>query len=362
MLEFLKLHHNSFGMDISDQSLKIVKLKQRGKLFTLASFNEIAIKPGIIEKGVIQDEETLVKIIKAACKTVKGEKLNTKYVIASLPEEKSFLQIIQMPKMEEKNLRQAILFEAENYIPLPITDVYLDFQTIAPVKNHLTHLDVFIAAMPKKIINSYVSCFKKAGLIPLAFEIESEAIARALVKDGTSASPIALIDFGKNSTDFIVFAGKSIQFTCSIPISSSQLTLAISQSLDTDYQKAEKLKRQHDLSAKNTTATSKKVDEAMAPILHELVAQIKKYVNFYEDHASHEHLPAAEKIKNVFLCGGGASLKGLPQFISRESGLDVALKDFWVDFSSKKIDAHMQKNFLSFATALGLALRGMEQK
>jgi type IV pilus assembly protein PilM len=199
-----------FGMEINDSSLRIMKLKHKHKGFDIVSFNEVYIAPGIVKSGVIQDQATLIKIIKLACSTVKGKKIDTKYVAVSLPEEKSFSQVIQMPKMEEEELKSAILFEAENYIPLPVSEVYLDFQAIDPIKDSLNHLDVLIVAMPKKIVNSYVSCLKKAGLVPLAIEIESEAITRALVENEISASPIVLIDFGKNSTDFVVFAGRSI--------------------------------------------------------------------------------------------------------------------------------------------------------
>ncbi len=359
-MKFLTLEKEAFGLDISDLSLKIIKLKKRGELFSLVSSYEMEIKAGIIEKGVVQDEDALAKIIKVACKEVVGEKLNTKYVIASLPEEKSFLQVIQMPKMDETELKSAILFEAENYIPLPMSEVYLDFQTIRPIKDHLNHLDVLIVAMPKKIVNSYVASIKKAGLIPIALEVESEAIVRALVKNETSNSPMVLIDFGRNSTDFIIFAGRSIQFTCSIPVSSEQLTVAISTSLEIDLKKAERLKIKYTLSDINNNARSKKILEAMNPILNDLVAQIKKYLNFYQDHTSHEHISSDERIQKILMCGGGANLAGLPKLLSEKLGIPVELSDFWINFSPTRKNKHMYQNYLSFATALGLALRGIK--
>ncbi len=188
MLQFLNLKPEIFGIDINDLSLKIVRLKKKRKGFSLVSFNEVDIKPGIVEEGVIKNEETLVKIIKSACKTVKGKKIGTKYVVASLPEEKSFSQVIQMPEMDKDELKSAVPFEAENYIPLPIDKVYLDFQAINLAKDGVNycdgdHCDLLIAATPKSIVDSYVSCLKKSGLVPYALEVESQAIARALVNN-----------------------------------------------------------------------------------------------------------------------------------------------------------------------------------
>ena len=91
MLDFLTLKPKVFGLDISDLSLKIIKLEKKGGGLTLAGFGETMIKPGIIEKGEIIDKKTLIKIIQQALSQVQGEKLKTKHVIASLPEEKAFL-------------------------------------------------------------------------------------------------------------------------------------------------------------------------------------------------------------------------------------------------------------------------------
>ena len=107
MFKFLNLQPEIFGMGINDLSLRIVNLKKKRNGFNLVSFNEVMIKPGIVKEGVIQDVAALAKIIKFAYNTVKGKKLNTKYVAVSLPEEKSFSQVIQMPKMTTEELRSA---------------------------------------------------------------------------------------------------------------------------------------------------------------------------------------------------------------------------------------------------------------
>lgn len=356
---FLDVKYDAFGLDMNDMSLKIVKLKEKHNGFGLASFNEVRITPGLIEDGIINDETALAKIVRTAYDTVKGEKLKSKYVIASLPEEKSFLQVIQMPKMTEEELKLAVPLEAENYIPMPIAEVYLDFQVISPIKgkDYLNHIEVLIVAMPKKIVDSYISCFKKAGLMPIILEVESEAIARALVKKEASPSPLILIDFGENNTDFVVFSGNSIRFTCSIPISSQSLTQAISESLKIDFHEAEKLKIEYGLIGRKNNAKAEKVAQIITPILDDLVAQIKKYIDFYRDHSSYEYLLEDGKIEKIMLCGGGAELRGLAEFMSKKLAAYVDLGNPLGNFLSKKPKNIIKKDLISFTTAIGLALR-----
>src|SRR4030043_2435035 len=110
-MEFLNLKPEAFGLDISDLSLKIIKLKRKGKFLTLSSFLEEDIGQGIIKEGEIKDEDGLVKIIKESLPKIKGEKLKTKHVVVSLPEEKAFLQVIQLPRMPEEDLKSAVIYE-----------------------------------------------------------------------------------------------------------------------------------------------------------------------------------------------------------------------------------------------------------
>ena len=361
MFEILTLKPEVFGLDISDLSLKIIKLKRRGKFLNLASFGEMEIKPGIIEKGEIKDEKTLVKIIKKALTEVQGEKLKTKYVIASLPEEKAFLQVIQMPIMKEEEVRKAVYFEAENYVPLPIEKVYLDSQIIPPVQDSLDHLDVLIAALPKEMVDPYLNSLKGAGLRPLALEIESQAISRALVKKEVSLEPLLLIDLGKNRTSFIIFSGYSLRFTSSLPVSSQDFTVAISKTLKIDFKEAERLKIKYGI---KEGREGKKNFEALRPLLTDLITQTKKHLSYYQTHSAHEHLPSdGKKVKTLLFCGGGANLKGFSDFLSSELGLRVVLGNPWVNIlpePNKEVPGLPYQESLRYTTALGLALRSLK--
>jgi len=374
MFEFLTLKPESFGLDISDLSLKIVKLKKKGKFLKLASYGKQEIKPGIIEGGEIKDEESLVKVIKESLNKIKGEKLRTNYVIASLPEKKAFVEVIQMPKMKEEELKEAVSFEAENHIPLPIEDVYLDFQVVQPFYNHLDHLDILIAALPKRIIDPYIACFKKAGLCPRALEVESLSIARALVKNEVSPHPILLIDFGATKTNLMVFSGHSLMFTHSASISSRDFTKAIAQEFDITFEEAEELKirfgleKEYRLKIKDGTEKeiiSGRVLRVLDPLLNNLAGEIKKAVDYYQTHIFHEHLPPNNRgVEKVLLSGGGASLKRLPDFLTSALKMPVEFGNPWVNILKaplREIPELSYEKSLSFATALGLGLRGIKE-
>jgi type IV pilus assembly protein PilM len=310
MLRFLTLKPETFGLDLSDLSLKIIKLKKRGTFYNLASFGEEKIKPGIIKEGEIKDEAKLAEIIKTAVKKVKGEKLETKHLIASLPEEKAFLRAIQMPVMEERELKKAAYFEAENYIPLPLEKVYLDSQIIPWSKSKSNRSDVLIVALAKEIVDSYLSVFRKAELKPVAFEVETQAVSRALIKKGSEDRSVLLVDLGATRTGLSFFSENSSRFTSTIP--------AISDNFSRD----------------------------------ELVKQIKQHIDYYK---TCEVNPVSE----VLLCGGRANLKELPDLLSRALELRVSVGNPWINILPEPLKEIPEISFedsLKYTTALGLAL------
>ena len=374
MLDFLNLKPEFFGLDISDFSLKIAKIKKGREFLELESFGETEIAPGIIKKGEIKKQEELTRVIKKAILEVKGEKIKTKYVICSLPEESAFLQVVKMPRMSKKDLESAILYDAENYIPLPIEKVYLDFQVISFADNS-KEIEVLIAALPRKSVDPYISCLKKAGLQPLCLEVESLAIARALIKNKTSDKTVLLIDLGFTKTGFIVFSGNCVRFSTFIPVSSQSFTKIVAKALNVGEKEAEKLKIKHGLEGKIhfTTKRNKaekkieqgRVFEALIPALTDLLQQIKNYITYYKTHPSFKHFSNNHKeIEKILLCGGGANLKGLSELLSIELKIPVELGNSLINISpntKKKMPKAFLEKSLAYTTAIGLALGGKKQ-
>ena len=363
MLDFLILHPKTFGLDISDFSLKIAQLEKRKRGFQLTSFNEAEIDKGVVVDGEIKKEDRLAEIIRTALQDIKGKPIRTKYVAVSLPEEKAFLQIVQLPKMKEQEIDQAIRFEAENYIPYSIDTVYLDHAIVSPLQNSLDHIDVLLASLPRVIVDSYVSVIKKAGLIPKILEVESLSLTRAVVEKETSPIPLLIVDIGSVRTKLSIYSGHSVRFTTSIPISSGQFTDAIAKALHIDKKKAEELKKAHGIDSKEESP-GKEVFEALIPALTDFVEQVNKYMEYYETHIPHQHLRSVErKIKRIILCGGGVNLRGLPEFLMRELKTGVVIGNPWINIlspDSKEIPPLAFQDSLRYTTALGLALRGVK--
>lgn len=352
----------TLGLDISDISLKLMQFEKRGTAYVPAAWSDEAIPKGIVTADKVQDQDALVKIIGKSLASPKFGRLTTNHVVASIPESKSFVRIIHLPKMSEEEAAEAIPWEAEAYIPMPIGQVYLDWVILGEAAGKMT---VSITAAPRDFVDAQVTLLKKAGLKPVALEAESQATARSLVAREDEAVMIA--DINTMRTSLIICNKGVLEFTSSIPIAGDSFTDSIAQALGLDFEAAESLKRQCGLDA---VAERGRVRKALIPVVSNLIQEIMNTIRFHE-----EHSPDAAPISRLLLAGGSAKLRHLPSYLQGElaaavegghplksvPNMKVELGNPWVKIIKKgQIPPISREDSLSFATAIGLALRQEE--
>lgn len=352
---------SAFGLDLSDYSIKLAWLKKTREQINLISFGREEIPENIIKEGEIKNEQELIEIIKRSVERAKGEKIKTPFCVVSLPESESFIRMVQLPRMKPEEVAEAIKWELEANIPVSLKDVYFDWQIIEEAHSQTDHLDVLIGALAKTLVDPYLSVIKKAGLRPLVFEVESIATARALIKKDCWSEPLMIIDLGAKRTSIIIFAGGTVWFTTSLPISNNLLVDDITQKLKITRVKAKSLKFKIGL---DSSKEKGKVFSALEPRLFELVAEVKKYLDYYQTNLlpkQTQDIPIGE----ILLCGGGANLSGLTGFLSSQLKIKVSLGNPWVnilDPASRHLPDLSFSESLAYTTALGLALRGLNDK
>lgn len=358
----MKFNRMPFGLDVSDISLKLM---QFGKNREVTAYSDNPVPKGLVASDMIKDAKSLVGVIKEAVAHPKFGRIVLPYVVASIPETKSFVREIQMPAMTEAEAAEAVPWEAEQYIPMPISSVYLDWVILNPAsspsyqgeeREGVGKMTVLITAAPKDYVDDYVRILKEAGLRPLALEVESQATARSLVSADYAKEAVLIVDIDAIRTSMIIFDRGVLQFTSSLPIAGNAFTEAIAKALTVDLAKAETLKRECGLDPAREKGAVRK---ALLPALHGLIEEINNTIRFHEEHAA-----AGAKISRLLLAGGSGKLRNLPSFLQEKLkglGLRVELGNPWGKvLPARQTPPLSREDSLSYATAIGLALREME--
>ncbi len=353
---------DAFGLDISDETFKFAQLKKSRHGLALAAFGAGDFPRGLIVNGEIKQEEEVMKILKGAFAKPLYGKLTTHHAVCSLPEEHSFTRVIQLPKMNMSEAKEAIKWEIEQNIPMAISDVYYDWQIVAMEQKGVEHQDVLISAAPRKIVDGYVSVIKKCGYVPRALEVESVAVSRSLVKGLQTDMPVLLVDLGATRTSFIIFSGTALQFTSSVPVAGNKMIGAISSAFSVSEEEARKLFFETGL---DRNAREGKVYAALEPIVRDLADQIRSYISFYESHAMHEHRKEGSvAVAKILLAGGASNLNGLNVYLGLALKIPVETGNPWANILKeplKEVPELPYRRSLGYTTVLGLALSGMQK-
>ncbi len=349
-LSVFKITPEPFGLDLSDRSIKIAKFSRKKTGVYLENFGERSIEEGLVSDGVIVSEKKVARVVAELAGNLKNGAIHSRYAACSLPEQKSFLHVVELPKIKKEEIKEAIQWEIEANIPMNLADVYFDWEIIPSLAKSAEHLDILVSAAPRDLVDSYNRLFAEAGLIPFSFEPESLALTRCLIKKGIQGGPVLIVDLGHTRTSFIIYAGGSIRFTSSIQISGNIMTENITRDLKIDLREAEILKQKVGLDK----AKDKRVFEAIMPAVTDLKEQMGNYLDFYSGHALHLHNGKPEVTK-ILLSGGGACLNGIDDYLSSSLKIPVEMADPFINIAASP-KTGPRSEFIKYATAFGLAL------
>ncbi len=343
-------HQNkAFGLDISDGGLRLAQLGNLGKKVSLRAYSQVALPPGCVVDGEIKETKIFLEKLNELTRTKKGPERLSRQVVAVLPEDKTFLKTINLPAGNIP-LKQKIAELIPQLMPLDIDDIYFDWQ---PVKKTAAEQSVLVGASPKYIVDSYFNILTKAGLTPIALEIEAASIARLLIEHNGEQEPQIIIDMGASRTGLFLYDEGMIKFTISLPISGDMITELIAESLDLDKEKSEKAKVVCGL---DRTKCHGALLEIMGPTLDDLAERINKAVIFYRANFAN-----ANKIEKLVLCGGGANFLGIADVLKEKTALSVTASNPLKNIDCPFAELRSPK-IQSFISALGLALRGLNLK
>lgn len=336
------VHLPQIGLDIGSASIKLVELvptrDNRWKLLTAASSPTAGIQ--------ISETANLAGMAQTLVKMMKEAGVHSRRVVVSLPEEKVSTHLIELPVLSNNEIAQALQWQVEQYIPMPIDQAVWSYQVVK--KDETTgSMEVLLVAVAKVLVEAYRQVIETAGLEPVAFETELTATARSTMLPNYPL--MAVVDIGAKTTDIGIVRTGSLLFARTVPIAGEALTRAIETTLGLDASQAESYKNTYGFSNQHLEG---KLLSAMKPVLDVISAEVKKTIDFYTS----KHV--GEVVKSVILSGGVAVLPEIVFAMSANMGLEVIVGNPLLRVEVDKSQAAALKGYESFyAVAVGLAQR-----
>jgi len=340
----------SVGVDISDSSLKYIGLTKSHKpdiKFTLSQWGEVDIPSGVLDRGQVLDQKQLVDVLKEF-----KSKTNAEFVRVSLPEERAYLFETEIKKtITEKEIRSILEFRLEENVPIPAREAFFDYDVLESDTSDKAYR-VVVASYARETILNYHDAFIEAGLTPISFEVEAQAVARAVVSSNTTGACM-LVDFGKTRTGIGIVYNGALMYTSTIDFGGAML----SDTLRRVY--GEKSEAEFTI-LKNTEGLTKKAGddrcyEALISGISVLRDELLARVQYWH---GKDYKRSDRRLQEIILCGGSSNLLGLPEYISESLEIPATRANVWANTFS--LDAHIPpidaRYSYGYATAVGLAL------
>jgi type IV pilus assembly protein PilM len=341
------------GVDIGTTSVKVVEVKKGSKMPQVTNYGFLE-SSGYLARANQALQTSSLKIFEAdiveLLKTLVREMgISTKDALASLPPFAVFTAMLDFPLMEASEIQKAIVYQAKQYVPLPLSEVAIDWIKVGEYDDNrgFRHQKILLISVPQEQIQKYKRIFVQAGLTLRALEIESLSLARLFAGDPT---PSMIIDIGSRSTNIVFMQDGVLTWNAQSDIASASLTQAIASSLGINPVRAEELKKERGILG---TGPNYELSTIMLPSVDAIINEVKKAQFTYG-----EQFPSAKKAERVVLSGGGANLLGVERYFEKEFGIPVVKASPFMKFERPQdIEPFVPELNPIMSVALGLGMK-----
>lgn len=336
----------SIGLDIGSNTLKVAELSRSGKTFTVLNHAFAATPPGGMVSENPVEQEAVAHAIK---KLLRDAKVSDNEVRVALPESQVFTFVIETPALSERELASSIRWEAEQYIPVPLDEVTLDWKILFQGKKDNEKNQVLLVGAPKRVTLKYQRVLELAGLIPVSLETELIAATRCLSATLPTVRSLMVVNMGAGTTDFSIVKDGILAFTRSVGTGGTALTRAVRQDLQLEEGQAEEYKKTYGLDPNQLEG---KVYKSLKPLIDSIISEMKKGIGFYDEKNPND------KLGVVVLSGGTSLLPGLVPYFAQELGVETQVGNpLGAISANKKGNSINQSEASLYTVSIGLAMR-----
>lgn len=344
------------GVDFGTSSIKVVELGIEKNEPILLNYGEIMLATLETLRSGDQGsyDAQITNFLRALLEKVAPK---SRQVYVAMPAFIGLIALVDFPRMNETELKEAIQFEAHKYIPSPLEEIALSWEVVgeraeAPSEMHPkggTKLEVLLVAALNKEVERYESYIQSVGYDMQLLELETFSMVRSTVRQSTDS--VLLIDIGSRATNFVLVENRLVKMSRNLDVGGKDVTRTLAESLGVTLERAEVLKKSGKdfLNQPESRITFLSLDL--------IVTEAKRILETRQ-----AKNPQAAKIRGIILSGGTASMVGLAQYFTTQFGLPVEVADPWRGIRyDQKLRTAIERMGTSYSVAIGLALHGIER-
>jgi type IV pilus assembly protein PilM len=349
-----KKSRSVIGVDVGSSSLKVVQLRLDGQSPVLETYGELSLGPYAGSEVGQATNLTADKIAETLRDLLREASVTTNDAGISIPFSRSLLTLITLPRRDNpEEQRTMVELEARKYIPVPVSEVQLDWFIIPePLQEGATPSDkmkVLVVAVHNDELKLLEGVVQGANLAATFYEIEIFSTIRSVVDE--QVLPVLVLDIGASATKVYVVEHGVVAFSHNIPQGGQDVTRNIATAHGLSIAQAETAKKEHGFGNGNAGYDRSSIETIFSRIFDEARRVIAQYETVNQ-----------KSISGIVLTGGGGVTKDLGAYAKNFFSIPITIAD---PFKKAEAPAFMRTVLADigpeFAVAVGLALRKLEE-
>lgn len=320
------------------------------KRWLVLGYGSVDLEPTKVKEAFEGDGAYLISHLSTLLKEKIVGTLPSNHAIIGIPTSRTYSRTFTVPTSVEKVLHDAVLTEADQYIPIPSNALYIDHEIIERDKNNLT---VLMSAVSQPVVDSILHVVNEAGLRPILIEPSISAVARLLAATEDGHLPTVIVDIGPAGTDIAILDNEVIRVTGSVAIGGNTLTLAIAKKLNISLENAHQLKVLNGLS---TGPRQQKLVSALEPSLERIATEVQKIMRYYNERISKDH-----KLEQLLVVGSGSNVPGIGEYFTDKLVMAARVASPWQRLDFGKLPEPARQFRPRYITVAGLAIVNPEE-
>lgn len=333
-----------FGLDIGTSAIRVVQMKG-GKQKSLAHYGSVDIEGQLSKSDSNADQQKLAQAIKQA---ISQARISTSNVAVGMPSQKTFLTVVDIDRLSERELDKSIRLQADSLIPTPLDDSKIDWAFLGTSPKEQSKVEILLGSVANEFVERRLDLLESLGLNVIAFEPDSIAMTRSLLAPGTNPAHL-LLDMGNEATDLVITYNDAPHLIRSIPVGVDAIIKAAMQNLGIDEKQANQFVFKFGLSQDKLEG---QIYNAINGIVESLVSEIEKSIKFFTTRYQ------GVAIERIIVTGGSSVLPEFPLMLANKFGMSVEIGNAW---RNVVMPASQQNDLLTvankYAVAAGLAER-----
>jgi len=347
---FKKLGPSSvIGIDFGSHSIKAIALSKGQGTYQIEAVAEATVAKGLIVDNRLEDIDKITLIIKRLRKNFPK---NFKHAAIAVMGADVITKVMAMgADLNELELEARVELEAENIIPFPLDEIFIDFEIIGSNLMDKSLNDILVSAARKERVLSQAQCVDESGLKTTIVDVASHALARASELVFASEDynrGIAVVDIGNSQMMLSILYQGNVIFTRNKNHGGEVCSQMIADRYGLSLQQAEQAKLDNDLP-----------EDCAVDVIAPFVSMTVNHLRF--DLRMFTNSPNKVDVVKLILTGGGVLMPELVQQLREELDIEVEVADPYLDFNFKNNadKVLLTQSGSKYMMALGLALRGV---